>query len=165
MQSFSSSNNSLCHSPNYYQILGVDQKDSFETIKSAYRSLLLYHHPDKAATTKEQQENSSFLPIQKAWETLRSCESRAKYDSHLQMKSQILIYEVIKLQEMQQISSETFFFPCRCGGCFEVHEREIDLFSICIPCSDCSFYLQVEHDDSIIRDEDPTRLAINRESH
>jgi hypothetical protein len=125
---------------NYYQILGVSPKDSYQTIKSAYRSLVLKFHPDKTA-----QEISQFFPIQKAWETLRSLETKGKYDAFLDLQSRIIIYDTIQIQEMNCTGTDLFTFPCRCGGSFEFsNEENPNLIPICIPCSDCSLYLQVQ---------------------
>jgi len=66
---------------NYYTVLGVNQTDSEDSIKKAYRKLAKKYHPDsnpgdKAAETKMQE-------IAEAWETLGNEKKRAQYDGEL----------------------------------------------------------------------------------
>lgn len=124
---------------NYYEILGVSPTDPRHTIKAAYRSLVLQFHPDKSGN----QEIPLFFPIQRAWETLRCASQKAKYDAFLDQKSRILIYDTVDLQEMNCTNDDLFSFPCRCGGLYEVCGEDRDSIPICIPCSDCSLYLEV----------------------
>lgn len=57
----------------YYKILGVTELSTLKEIKKAYRKLVMLHHPDKYATSSEEQLKKAqdrFLKIQEAYEYL-----------------------------------------------------------------------------------------------
>lgn len=78
----------------YYDILGVDEKASFEEIKRAYKELVLKYHPDRVNPylkeglgIKEEIEGyteEKFKRIQEAYEVLSDPEKRKKYDEELE---------------------------------------------------------------------------------
>ena len=71
---------------NYYLVLGVDKNADPDKIKHAYRFYCKRYHPDLAS----KEENSNFLKIQEAYETLSDKEKRKIYDRNLEReKSQI----------------------------------------------------------------------------
>ncbi|KAK1756794.1 hypothetical protein QBC47DRAFT_400430 [Echria macrotheca] len=53
----------------YFAILGVEPGSDIETVKKAYRRLILEQHPDKNKNSR--QSTISFRKIKEAWETLR----------------------------------------------------------------------------------------------
>jgi len=59
---------------NLYEELGLKQNATKSEIKSAYRSLVKQHHPDKGG------ENERFLAIQNAWEILNDPIKKEQYD-------------------------------------------------------------------------------------
>ncbi|MBT8489959.1 MAG: DnaJ domain-containing protein [Deltaproteobacteria bacterium] len=63
----------------YYKILRVDKKASFEDIKKAYRKLALKYHPDKNPDNKEAEDK--FKKINEAYAVLSDPEKRQQYDS------------------------------------------------------------------------------------
>lgn len=63
----------------HYETLGVDPTDTQDTIRRAYRSLMLQHHPDVAG---EQGRNQTTM-INLAWSVLRDADTRAAYDDSL----------------------------------------------------------------------------------
>ncbi len=65
---------------NYYILLGVNYKASFEEIKIAYRELAKKHHPDKNQGNIAAEE--SFKEIQQAYTILSNQDKRKKYDLH-----------------------------------------------------------------------------------
>ncbi len=67
----------------YYQILGVERKASYEEIKKAYHRLALLYHPDKNPNDKEAEEK--FKKIVEAYETLKDPKKRAEHDMKLSM--------------------------------------------------------------------------------
>jgi len=73
---------------------------------------------------------------------IKQKQRKAKNDAFLDQQSRVLIYDTIELKEKEQ-SNDPFTFPCRCGGIFGLSSQYTDPIPICIPCSDCSFHLQV----------------------
>lgn len=63
---------------NYYEVLGVDKKATFEEIKSAYRKLARTHHPD---VNKEEGSQKKFIEIKEAYEVLSDPIKRQNYDN------------------------------------------------------------------------------------
>ena len=62
-------------SENYYTILGVNEKDSQDTIKKTYRKLAKEHHPDKGG------DENLFKKISEAYDVLGDENKRAQYDN------------------------------------------------------------------------------------
>lgn len=60
----------------YYDLLGVDQKATFDEIKKSFRKLALKHHPDRGGDVKKFQE------LQTAYEVLTDKEKRDVYDKY-----------------------------------------------------------------------------------
>lgn len=60
---------------NLYAVLGVNQDDTTEVIKGAYRKLANIHHPDKCTGDVDQ-----FKQIRMAWEVLSDDQKRKIYD-------------------------------------------------------------------------------------
>lgn len=68
------------NSNDYYQRLGVSEDASKQDISKAYRNIALQVHPDKNPGNKDEAEKL-FDNLQKAYNTLRSDDERAKYDN------------------------------------------------------------------------------------
>ena len=95
---------------NYYQILEVETTATAETIRQAYRKLVLKYHPDKnsSATAHEM-----FLRIQHAYEVLSNAEKRQAYDKgfetsyYLNTDKQKFVYfkVVCDIQQIQVFSA------------------------------------------------------------
>jgi DnaJ homolog subfamily A member 2 len=60
----------------YYDLLGVDQKASFDEIKKAFRKKALKEHPDKGGDPEK------FKEISVAYEVLSNNEKRDLYDKY-----------------------------------------------------------------------------------
>ncbi|KAK2463473.1 hypothetical protein APHAL10511_004559 [Amanita phalloides] len=80
-ESRSSSSEDANPSPDYYQLLGVEETASADDIKRAFRRLALIHHPDKN-TDDIEGATKRFAEIQQAYEVLSDDQERAWYDSH-----------------------------------------------------------------------------------
>lgn len=63
---------------NYYQILQVDKKATFDEIKKSYRKLAIEYHPDK--TGNDPVKTESFKDICNAYAILSNAEKRKDYD-------------------------------------------------------------------------------------
>jgi len=66
---------------NYYNVLGVNQTDSEDTIKKAYRKLAKKYHPDSNPGDKAAE--SKMQDIAEAWETLGNEKKRKQHDQEL----------------------------------------------------------------------------------
>ena len=66
---------------NYYAVLGVEQTDSEDTIRKAYRQLAKKYHPDLNPGDKIAE--AKMREIGEAWETLGDEAKRKKYDQEL----------------------------------------------------------------------------------
>lgn len=60
---------------NFYDTLGVTKTSTQEEIKSAYRKLVMVHHPDKGG------DKQKFIDISAAYDTLGDPRKRAEYDN------------------------------------------------------------------------------------
>ena len=67
----------MMSSNNYYQILGVSALAGPEEIKTAYRHLVKYYHPD---TSKNPEATARFIEVQKAYQILIDPAKRKEYD-------------------------------------------------------------------------------------
>jgi curved DNA-binding protein CbpA len=63
----------------YYEILGVNEKDSPEEIKRTYRKLAFKYHPDRTGANPE--ATQKMKEINEAYATLSNLEKRREYDS------------------------------------------------------------------------------------
>lgn len=63
----------------FYEVLGVKETDSDDTIRKAYKKLAVKWHPDKNQENKEQAEKK-FKEISQAYDTLRDPKKRKEYD-------------------------------------------------------------------------------------
>ena len=66
---------------NYYDILGVKQTDSEDTIKKAYRKLAKRYHPD--SNPGDKLAEAKMREISEAWETIGNENKRKLYDQEL----------------------------------------------------------------------------------
>lgn len=64
---------------NFYEVLGVNQDASPDSIKKSYQQLVLQHHPDKQAGSASER----FISITEAWNCLKDSQKRREYDSKL----------------------------------------------------------------------------------
>ena len=60
----------------FYRVLGVDRGADDRTLKKAYRSLALKHHPDKGGSEEK------FAEISQAYDVLSDADKRRVYDAH-----------------------------------------------------------------------------------
>eukprot|EP01060_Flectonema_neradi_P022617 TRINITY_DN30869_c0_g1_i1.p1 TRINITY_DN30869_c0_g1~~TRINITY_DN30869_c0_g1_i1.p1 ORF type:complete len:384 (+),score=120.10 TRINITY_DN30869_c0_g1_i1:48-1154(+) len=74
---------------NLYETLGVPDQAGYEEMKKAYRKLAVKYHPDRWASTSEEQRTEAeeqFKLISEAYETLSNPEKKKNYDKVLQRK-------------------------------------------------------------------------------
>jgi len=65
----------------YYQVLGISQTDTADTIKKAYRKLAKENHPDLHPGDQAAEER--FKEANEAWEILGDQQKRKAYDEEL----------------------------------------------------------------------------------
>ncbi|KAK8819515.1 hypothetical protein WA556_002504 [Blastocystis sp. ATCC 50177/Nand II] len=126
-------------SETYYSILGVSPTSSFEEIKKAYRKLALTCHPDKGATPE------SFQKLQEAWSVLSDETKRANYDKIVLADDDVVVNEVFPFSEFSPNGSSSYVHPCRCGGVFEIYQKEVDEKMDLLECSQCSLVCKIEY--------------------
>lgn len=68
----------------YYEILGVTRKSSAAEIRSAYRKLVLKHHPDQSTDPRSRE---LFLAATEAYEVLNDPERKRSYDERLEFEA------------------------------------------------------------------------------
>src|ERR1700690_356591 len=62
----------------YYEVIGVDRGDDYETIRKAYRKLAFKYHPDLHPGDKAAEEK--FKELNEAYQVLSDPRKRAAYD-------------------------------------------------------------------------------------
>jgi curved DNA-binding protein CbpA len=67
---------------NHYETLGIKREATAAEVRSAYRRLVLLHHPDHSSHPKSRE---IFLLVSDAWEVLGDVERRASYDRLLEL--------------------------------------------------------------------------------
>ncbi|MBN9502181.1 MAG: hypothetical protein BGO01_19050 [Armatimonadetes bacterium 55-13] len=70
---------------NHYETLGVKRSGTQDEIRSAYRKLVLKHHPDRSSDPKSRE---IFLRVTQAYETLSDKTARMEYDRLLNLEEQ-----------------------------------------------------------------------------
>jgi len=70
----------------HYEALGVAATSTAAEIRSAYRKLVMQHHPDRSADPKSK---SIFLAASEAYEVLGDNERRRDYDSRLEIEGKL----------------------------------------------------------------------------
>jgi diphthamide biosynthesis protein 4 len=130
----------------HYDVLQVPHDASFDAIKRAYQRALLTVHPDKTGG-----EDRGFAALQDAWKTLGNAQWRAAYDEKLRntketKEKESVAHWVVRAEEMQWDENKgALTMACRCGGVYIVTEEdEMDEGIVVVPCSGCSYKLQVD---------------------
>jgi curved DNA-binding protein CbpA len=109
---------------NHYLVLGIDESAQAGTVKEAYRTLILRHHPDKSGTSDIDLVDC----IQKAYEVLRDPSRRKEYDEELRLtrqRQQSRLESAIVLglsdctREEDEEGSTVMVYHCRCGTCLD----------------------------------------------
>ncbi|HWA83541.1 MAG TPA: DnaJ domain-containing protein [Fimbriimonadaceae bacterium] len=70
----------------HYEVLGVKTESTAEEIRSAYRKLVLQHHPDRSSDPKSK---SLFLAASEAYQVLGDRDRRKEYDSRLAIEKKL----------------------------------------------------------------------------
>ncbi len=66
----------------YYEVLGVRKGASSDEVKSAYRNLVMKHHPDRVAPEKKKEAEERFKEISEAYAVLSDENKRRLYDQY-----------------------------------------------------------------------------------
>ncbi|EZA59240.1 hypothetical protein DMN91_007739 [Ooceraea biroi] len=130
---------------NYYEVLGCNRDSSYKEIKHAYHQRLLQFHPDKNDAT----DNREFHDVREAWRVLGHPHSRKEYDAACKQEEleeeDHPVYERLSPGELEE-SDDTFFYRCRCGGCYFVEKddlREKDT-ALRVMCDGCTLIIVIQ---------------------
>ena len=106
-------------------------------------------------------QNSDFVFLQQAWETLKDPELRKRYDAQY-ARTQTLagvarVSAEIDLEEMQHDPTEAVFrSPCRCGSMYEITEAQLEDHVELVFCSGCTLQIRVLYE---LQEEDWSHLG------
>ncbi|HVT13321.1 MAG TPA: DnaJ domain-containing protein [Fimbriimonadaceae bacterium] len=70
----------------HYEVLGVKAESTAEEIRSAYRKLVLQHHPDRSSDPKSK---AVFLAASEAYQVLGDLDRRKEYDGRLAIEKKL----------------------------------------------------------------------------
>ncbi len=139
-----------------YSFLNLQNFASIESVKNSFKNLILKHHPDKQrlqnqnGLLKENMsgENSRWLDILRAYETLKDPILKKEYDWSLEMNLKNgPVQEVVDLDDMTHtLSSESISCwkrVCRCGGSFFVTEIDLENGVDTVECDGCSLCIKL----------------------
>lgn len=130
---------------NYYEILNCHPSDTIDEIKKSYQALILKHHPDKQNTDSNRNDIEKFYQIDEAWKMLRDPEQRKKYDAEMKQHKfdvEPIVHAKVYRHDFEfDADSQSFVYPCRCGGYFVLPED-------CIEPSDCDNNVMNSSNDS-----------------
>lgn len=127
----------------YYRVLECERSATDEEIKRNYKRLILLSHPDKVVN---EENDETFLLIQKAWSVLKDPASRKQYDAMLTCHehTDCLLYDTISLSGMEfDADTGVYSYPCRCGGTYLLSDSDSMTSNIVIGCDECSFSIQI----------------------
>ena len=128
---------------NPYQVLEIPVLSDVDSVKRAYRQLVLRSHPDKGYTSAVCER--SFLEIQRAYESLIDPTRKSDIDRQL-LAPHGACQGSVNLCEMGRTETgEAYTYPCRCGGSYELEENETTGpdEELVIPCTTCTLVLSV----------------------
>lgn len=138
---------------NYYQLFNLSNYSTLDEIKSQYQQMIKLHHPDKLHSTDPVANKNSaetFLKLNEAWKVLKNVNSKADYDAKLKQfesENDFAINEVVSIDQFERSNKncelDCLVYFCRCGGNYELLNRDADDTSIIIGCSNCSLFIQV----------------------
>lgn len=130
---------------NYYEVLNCHPSDTIEEIKKSYQTLVLKHHPDKQNSSTNQNNVEYFYRIDEAWKMLRDPEQKKKYDAEMQQhkfNNEPIVHAKVYRHDFEFDSeSQSFMYPCRCGGFFVLPDD-------CIESTNCDSSVKNSSDDS-----------------
>lgn len=122
---------------NYYDVLNCHPSDSIDDIKKSYQILVLKHHPDKQCSSSQSNGTNDiqqFYKIDEAWKMLRDPDKRKTYDAELmqhKFNDEPIVHAKVFRNDFDFDSeSQSYIYPCRCGGIFVLPED-------CLGSEDC----------------------------
>ncbi|GAM19039.1 hypothetical protein SAMD00019534_022140, partial [Acytostelium subglobosum LB1] len=129
----------------YYNILNIEQDADYNSIKSAYKTMVLLHHPDKQGGNADM-----FDRIQIAWKCLKDDNQRRLYDSTLLENNRYKhsISDEIDLDDMLfNEHSNQYSYPCRCSGTYSISGDQLEMGHDIACCQSCSLTIKVLYEE------------------
>ncbi|KAI9494627.1 hypothetical protein BDB00DRAFT_817588 [Zychaea mexicana] len=132
----------------HYEVLNVSENATSEQIKFRFQNLILRHHPDKRGSVP--QDDDQAQRILRAWDVLRTPQSRKEYDAELaarQRRQGAVINSEIDLDDMAYNEDKlTFSMRCRCSGTYAITEDDLEQGIDVVCCDNCSLRIRVLYD-------------------
>jgi diphthamide biosynthesis protein 4 len=130
----------------YYGLLAVSSTATTNEIKTAYRTLLLKHHPDRQSAVSE----LDFDLLKTAYAILTSPTQRAISNASLaqsvaKIPQSSRPAESISVEKFTS-QDDSFVYPCRCGNNFLLEPADIEADTHLLTCSGCSETLWVDYE-------------------
>jgi len=124
------------HRTTHYDVLGVPESADGDTVKQAFRTLVLRHHPDKSMDKSSNRDDTDHINrIQKAYRVLRDEMKRKQYDEELRLERQriqsrlesaIVLEQSDCILERDEDGLSALVFPCRCGAYLDTSPLDDD---------------------------------------
>jgi hypothetical protein len=132
-----------------YQVLGVDENDAMESIKSQYHKLILKFHPDKnrakanectseGVSESHEAATQRFMAIQQAWKTI--CDIENDPATYKTVNADEISFSELELQNVEE---QLYVKMCRCGECYEVYAEDLSEKINTFQCNGCTLYITI----------------------
>ncbi|XP_069134250.1 DPH4 homolog [Argopecten irradians] len=144
-----------------YNILECKNCDNYEDLKKSYQKLVLKFHPDKQSQVDSDEEKlkstDMFLRINRAWKILSDPNLRQKYDAawtqrclvqDWPIQDEVDVDEFLQEDMEEEEEKSRFFYTCRCGGSYILHDSDITLRLDVVCCDTCSLTIRVLYPDT-----------------
>lgn len=135
---------------NFYKILSISSDADQSTIRRAYLSSSLNHHPDKVDDSRRDEYKRKFQSLTKIYTILSDPSARQDYDKLLALQAldreEPSNCDEVYLENCDKLDNH-FAYNCRCSGSFILSRGEIDQQSntdaFIVNCDSCSCSIKI----------------------